>query len=129
MITRRTQCIYNFGVCVAFVVSGFLSTYAIETLLPNIGKTVILPVLDQSTRRQLEDEKELEPLRDKALFYFELSLELKQAHTTAELRMLEGVRHVSFILAGLFAVAGLMAVAARSGASTGAPGGLAGRQL
>jgi hypothetical protein len=112
VITRRTLLLFQFGVCITFLVIGTLSTYAIETLLPNLGKTVILASLDKNARKELETIDDVEKLRPKAQFYFDLAVQLKQAHGTQEANLIDAGANVCYILAALFAMGGLLILAA-----------------
>jgi hypothetical protein len=115
MITRRTLLIFQLGNCLAFVLVGLLSTYTITTLLPSVGKAVILQTLDVPARKSLSEEEDIEHMRGRALYYFDLAAELKQAHGNEELGILETVRYVCYVMAALFGVGGLLCFAARTG--------------
>jgi hypothetical protein len=113
MVTQRTLLLFNFGLCITLLVSGLLSVYTIETLLPSVGKTIILPALDKKSREQVVNEQDFEQVRAKALYYFDLSVNLKEAHSGQERELLGSVRYVCYLLAAVFAVGGLMVAAAR----------------
>jgi hypothetical protein len=112
VITRRTLLIFQFGGCLVFILSGLVSTYTITTLMPSVGKGVIQG-LEASSRQALVEEEDVEQVRNKGLYYFDLAEGLKQAQASEELSILETVRHFCYLLAAVFGLGGLLGGAAR----------------
>ena len=107
MITRRALLIYNFGIALILVVVGFVSVYAVEAL-QQPSRLTEMPTFDADSRQAVEQQKDIEPLRARALFYFDLARELKKARSVDTTRLFYDARTLAIMVAGLFALAGVM---------------------
>ena len=110
VITRRALLIYNFGIALILVVVGFVSVYAVDAL-QQPSRVTEMPTFDTDSRQALEQQKELEALRARALFYFDLAKELKKARGVDNTRYFYDARTLAIMVAGLFALAGVMILA------------------
>ena len=107
MITRRALLIYNFGIALILVVVGMLSVYAVDALQPS-SRVTEMPTFGNDSRQVLEQQQELDALRARALFYFDLARELKKARSVDNTRYFYDARTLAIMVAGLFALAGVM---------------------
>jgi hypothetical protein len=107
VITRRALLIYNFGIALILVVVGFVSVYAVEAL-QQPSRLTEMPTFDADSRQAVEQQKDIEPLRARALFYFDLARELKKARSVDTTRLFYDARTLAIMVAGLFALAGVM---------------------
>ena len=105
MITQRTLLIYNFGIALIFVAIGLLSLFALD---PFTNRTV-LPPFDNASLTAIQEEKDLESLRDRASFYFKLGRDLKRARYADTDTFFHDFRFFCFILGAAFALGGAMA--------------------
>jgi len=105
VITRQTLLLYNFGLAIAFVLMGTLSLLAYERL---IDRPVIQPPFDPSSLTVIKEEADIERLRAKAAFYFELGRDLKRARYADSDTGARDFRIVCFLVAGLMAIGGVM---------------------
>lgn len=108
MIRKKTILLFNIAGCALFLIFGILSTQLIETLVPSLGITVILPPLETTAKNRLLESNDLEQVRTQALFYYNLSTDLKRKQSTVELRELHAVRYVSYAFALMLAIGGLL---------------------
>ena len=114
MITRRTLLIYNFGIAIIFVVIGLLS---LLTLDPFSNRTV-QPPFDPASQTAIHEEKDIEHLRSRAAFYFELGRDLKRARYADSDTFFHDFRFLCFLLGATFALGGAMCyLAMRAGAT------------
>ena len=104
MISRRTLVIYNFGLALMFLLVGLIGIYALEAA----NRPVAVPPFDQASQVAIAEEKEIERLRARATFYFELARDLKRARYSDQDSYFGGFRTVFFIAAIIFAIGGLM---------------------
>ena len=111
MITRRTLLIFNFGVATLFVLIGGLSVYALSMVQPSQAQIAVPPAFTSSALQSVAEEKDLEKLRSQALFYYELAREMRKARHAAAEGYFYDVRLLSFFVAGLFAIGGLLVLA------------------
>ena len=108
MITPRLLLLYNFGLAILFAAIGLLSMLAFE---PVINRAAIVPPFDSASRQAIHEEQDMERLRSRAAYYFELGRDLKRARYVdagtlyADARRLCFVVSVAFILGGLFSLA------------------------
>ena len=107
MLTRRALLIYNFGLSLILVAIGLASVFAADALQQS-SRVTNLPTFDNDSRAAIEKQPDLEQLRSRALFYFELARELKKARSVDTSQYYYDARRLAFIVAGLFAVAGIM---------------------
>jgi hypothetical protein len=108
MITRRTLLIFNFGVAVLFVMVGLLSTYAMTVVQPSANQVRVPPAFNHSALMGITEEKDVEKLRSQAVFYYELARDFRLARSAATEGYLYDVRLLSFFVAGLFFIGGLL---------------------
>jgi uncharacterized membrane protein len=114
MITRRTLLIYNFGIALIFVAIGVLSVFALD---PFTNRSAIVPPFDPASHAAIQEEKDVEHLRSRATFYFELGRELKRARYADSNSLFNEFRYMCFILGAAFALGGVLTfVATRKGA-------------
>jgi len=109
MITRRTLLIYNFGIALIFVVIGLLS---LVTLDPFTNRSAIVPPFDPASHVAMQEEQDVEHLRSRAIFYFELGRELKRARYADSDSRFGEFRFLCFALATAFALGGAMSLVA-----------------
>ena len=107
MITRRTLLIYNFGIALTFVVIGALSLLTFEQFL---NKPAILPPFDPASATAIHEEPDIERLRTRAAFYFELGRDLKRARYSDTDTLVHDFRYLCFLLGAIFALGGAMAI-------------------
>jgi hypothetical protein len=110
MISRRTLVIYNFGLAVLFLLVGLIGIYALES----VSRPVALPPFDQASQVAIGEEKDMERLRSRALFYFELARDLKRARYSDQDANFGAFRTVFFVAAIIFAIGGLMTLGVRA---------------
>ena len=114
MVTRQTLLIYNFGIAIIFVAIGLLS---LVTLDPFSNRTV-QPPFDPASQTAIQEEKDIEHLRSRAAFYFELGRDLKRARYADTDTLFHDFRFLCFLIGAAFALGGAMAyLATRSGAT------------
>ncbi|HYD58393.1 MAG TPA: hypothetical protein VEB41_15925 [Burkholderiales bacterium] len=111
MITRRTLLIFNFGVAVLFMLVGLLSIYAMNIVRPASGTLEVPPAFSSTVLNSIAEEKDPEKLRSSAVFYYELARDFRKARYAASEGYLYDVRVLSFFVAGLFAIGGLLVLA------------------
>jgi hypothetical protein len=104
MITRRTLAIYNFGLALLFLLVGLVGLYALESA----NRPAAVPPFDKASQVAIAEDQDVERLRARALFYFELARDLKRARYSDQDSYLGGFRTVFFIAAIVFAIGGLM---------------------
>ena len=111
MITRRALLIYHFGIAALLLVIGAVSVYAVDVGAP--GRLTEMPTFDRESRTTLSEERDVEALRSRSLFYFDLGRELKKARVRDTVRLFYDVRTFAFVVAALFALGGLMLLSFR----------------
>ena len=107
MITRRTLLIYNFGIAMIFVVIGALSLFTFEHFL---SKPAIVPPFDPASAQAIQEEQDIERLRHRAAFYFELGRDLKRARYSDTDTLIHDFRFLCFLLGAIFALGGGMSI-------------------
>ena len=107
MITRRALLIYNFGIALILVVVGFVSVYAVDAL-QQPSRVTQMPTFDGDSRQALEQQQDLEQLRARSLYYFDLAKELKKARTVDTTRLFYDARTLAIMVAGLFTLGGVL---------------------
>ena len=105
MITPRTLLLYNFGIALIFIAVGFLSLVALD---PFTNRTV-MPPFDSASLQAIHEEENLEHLRSRAAFYFELGRDLKRARYADSDILFHDFRFFCFILGAAFALSGVLA--------------------
>ena len=108
MITRRALLIYNFGIALILVVVGFVSVYAVDALQQPSRRVTEMPTFDGDSRQALEQQQDLEQLRARSLFYFDLAKELKKARSVDTTRLFYDARTLAIMVAGLFVLGGVL---------------------
>lgn len=103
MITPRTVLLYNFSIALIFVVVGLLSIFALE---PLVNRPVLVPPFDAASHQALHSETDIEKLRVRAAFYFELGRGLKEARYADASVFFADVRKMCFALGLAFALGG-----------------------
>jgi hypothetical protein len=122
MITPRLLLFYNFGIALLFVVVGILSMVALE---PLINRPVVVPPFDIASQQAIHAEQDLEKLRARAAFYFELGRDLKRARYADTDTLFADLRRLCFLVALAFAIGGVLSVLVlrrRSALGAGLPG-------
>jgi hypothetical protein len=104
MITRRTLLLYNFGIAGLLVFIGALSMVGADAA--QIKRLNDLPSFNAEARGFLTDEAEIERLRTRALFYFDVARDLKRARTDDSSRVFKDASTLAFFVAALFAISG-----------------------
>jgi len=104
LITRRALLIYNFGIALVFLLGGLLSVYVRDFVQPN--RLVAAGVLASESREAIASEQELERLRAQALFYFDLSRDVRKARSQDAEQALREFRILALFVAALFALGG-----------------------
>ena len=107
MVTRRALLIYNFGIALILLTIGFVTVYAGDAMKQS-SRLTELPNFDAASRKAIEEQPELDPLRSRALFYFDLAHELMKARNSDSTRYFYDARTVVWVLAALFVLGGLM---------------------
>ena len=107
MITRQTLLLYNFGLAIAFVLMGALSLLTFERV---IDRPVVQPPFDPTSLTVIREETDVEKLRAKAAFYFELGRDLKRARYSDADTGARDFRVVCFLVAVLMAIGGGMLI-------------------
>ena len=106
MITRRALMIYNFGIAFIFLAIGLLTVHTMDVIRPN--RQVEGQSLVKLSREAIVEEKDLEQLRSRTLFYFALAQDLRKAKTEEIEHGFYDLRLVTFIVAGIFTLGGLL---------------------
>jgi hypothetical protein len=107
VVTRRALLIYHFGIALILLSIGFVTVYAGDAMKQS-SRLTELPNFDATSRKAIEEQQDLDPLRARALFYFDLAHELKKARNTDSTRYFYDARTVVWVLAALFVLGGLM---------------------
>jgi hypothetical protein len=107
VFTKRTLLIYNFGLAVLFVVVGALTMATFEHFL-NRPAAAVAP-FDPASLKAMNDEQDVEKLRARAMFYFELARDFKKARYADTDTLVRDFRFLCFLLGAIFVVGGTMA--------------------
>lgn len=107
-VSLRTLLLYNFGMALIFVIIGLLSIYSVDVLKP--GRSEESSNFSKVARQAIEKEQAAETLRARALFYFDVAREFRQARVQDELNVYSDVRTLSFGVAVLFVIGAILAV-------------------
>jgi hypothetical protein len=117
VFTKRTLLIYNFGLALLFVVVGALTMATFEHFL-NRPAVAVAP-FDPASAKAINDEQDIEKLRARAAFYFELSRDFRKARYSDTDSLVRDFRFLCFLLGAIFTVGGAMAlVTVKRSAST-----------
>lgn len=109
MITPRTVLIYNFAIAAIFVLVGVLSIVALE---PLVSRPVVVPPFDAASHQAIHTESDIEKLRLRAAFYFELGRGLKEARYADTTVFFADLRKICFALGLAFALGGALSLLA-----------------
>jgi hypothetical protein len=106
MITRRTLLLYNFGIAGLLAFIGAMSIVGADAA--QIRRLNDLPNFNAEARAYLDQEQDLEKLRSRSLFYFDVARDLKRARTDDSSQVFKDASTLAFFVAALFAVSGVM---------------------
>ncbi len=106
MITRRALMVYNFGIAVIFLAIGLMTVHTMDVIRPN--RQVEGQSLVKLSRDSILEEADLEKLRSRTLFYFELARDLRKAKTGEIEQAFYDIRLLTFVVAGIFAFGGVL---------------------
>lgn len=110
MFSKRTLLIYNFGLALLFVVVGALTMATFESFLNRPAAAI--PPFDAASAKAIHEEQDIEHLRTRATFYFELGRDLKRARYSDTDTLVRDFRFLCFLLGAIFAVGGAMSLVA-----------------
>jgi hypothetical protein len=105
-ITRRTLLLYNFGIAGLLVFIGAMSILGADAA--QIKRLNDLPNFNAESRGYIADEQDIEKLRQRSLFYFDVARDLKRARTDDSHQVFRDASTLAFFVATLFAVGGAM---------------------
>ena len=108
MITRRTLLLYNFGIAGLLVFIAALSMVGADAA--QIKRLNDLPNFNAEARGFIVDEADIEKLRTRSLFYFEVARDLKRARTDDSQKVFQDASTLAFFVGVLFAIGGAMQV-------------------
>jgi len=109
LFTKRTLLIYNYGLAVLFVVVGALTMATFEHFL-NRPAAAVAP-FDAASSKAINEEQDIEKLRARAVFYFELGRDFKKARYADTDTLVRDFRFLCFLLGAIFTVGGTMTYA------------------
>lgn len=109
MITPRTLLLYNFGIAGLLAFIGAMSILGADAA--QIKRLNDLPSFNAESRAYITDETEIERLRGRAVFYFDVARDLKRARTDDSGKVFKDASTLAFFVAALFAIGGVMQVA------------------
>jgi len=107
VFTKQTLLIYNFGLAVLFVVIGALTMATFEHFL-NRPAAAVAP-FDAASSKAIHEEQDIEKLRARATFYFELGRDFRKARYSDTDTLVRDFRFLCFLLGAIFTVGGSMA--------------------
>jgi hypothetical protein len=107
-VRLRTLLLYNFGIALVFLLIGFLSVYSLDLVKPNRANEPI--ALAKEARLAIEQEQAVEALRGRAFFYFDTARDMRRARVQDDVRTYYDAQVISFVVAALFVVGGLMSI-------------------
>ena len=107
-VSLKSLLFYNFGFALAFLLIGLLSVYSLDYTKPNRANES--PVLANNARLAIENEQTVEVIRGRALFYFDIARDMRRARMQDDSSFYEDVRILSFAVAGLFLLGGILAL-------------------
>jgi hypothetical protein len=116
VFTKRTLLIYNFGLALLFLVIGMLTMATFEHFLNR--PPAAIPPFDAASAQAIRTEQEIEQLRSRAVFYFELGRDLKRARYSDTDTLVRDFRYLCFLLGAIFTVGGAMSLVTMKIAST-----------
>ena len=107
MFTKRTLLIYNFGLALLFAGVGALTMATFEHFL-NRPAAAVAP-FDPASAKAMNEEQDIEKLRARAMFYFELARDFRKARYSDTDTLVRDFRFLCFLLGAIFTVGGAMA--------------------
>lgn len=108
MITRRTLLLYNFGIAGLLIFIGAMSILGADAA--QIKRLNDLPSFNAEARAYITDEADIERLRTRSLFYFDVARDLKRARVDDSSKVFKDASTLAFFVAALFLVSGVMQV-------------------
>ena len=108
MITRRTLLLYNFGIAGLLAFIGAMSILGADAA--QIKRLNDLPSFNAESRAYITDEQDLERLRARSIFYFDVARDLKRARTDDSTTVFKDASTLAFFVAALFAIGGVMQI-------------------
>ena len=109
MVSKRTLLIYNFGLAVLFIVVGVLTMATFEHFLNRPAAAI--PPFDKASVQAIVEEQDLEKLRARTVFYFELARDLRKARYSDTDTLVRDFRFLCFLLGAMFIIGGMMSMA------------------
>ena len=109
MIARRALMIYNFGIAFIFLAIGLMTVHTMDVIRPN--RQVEGHTLVKLSRDAILEEANIEELRSRALFYFELARDMRKAKTEEIEQGFYDIRLLTFVVAGIFTFGGVLLLA------------------
>ena len=107
-VSLKSLLFYNFGFALAFLLIGSLSVYSLEFTRPNRASES--PAFASKARQAIESEPAVDVVRSRALFYFDIARDMRRARVEDEVGVYHDVRTLSFAVAGLFLLGGILAL-------------------
>ena len=104
MISKHTLLIFNFGLALTFAILGTLTMATFEHFLNRPAAAI--PPFDVASVQAIREEQDVEKLRSRAMFYFELGRDLKRARYSDTDTLVRDFRFLCFLLGAIFAVGG-----------------------
>jgi hypothetical protein len=108
MITRRTLLLYNFGIAGLLVFIGAMSIVGADAA--QIKRLNDLPNFNAEARNYLIEEQDIEKLRARSQFYFDVARDLKRARTDDSSKVFKDASTLAFFVALLFAIGGVLQI-------------------
>ena len=109
VISRRALLLFNFGVAIFFLAAGFVAAYALDVIRPN--RLVTSAAFDAASLTAIAEEQDLDRLRSRTRFYFEVARDLRKTRTQDSEQAFHELRLFAFAVAALFALGGLLPLA------------------
>ena len=108
MVTRRTLLLYNFGIAGLLFFIWAMSMLGADAA--QIKRLNDLPNFNAESRAYLTDETEIDKLRARSLFYFDVARDHKRARTDDSQKVFKDVGTLALFVATLFAIGGVLQV-------------------
>jgi hypothetical protein len=107
-VSLRALLLYNIGIALVFTIIGSLSTYSLDLMKPNRANDS--PVFAKESQLAIEQEPSIDAVRARALYYFGIARDIRRARVADDTRTYYDVRILSFVVAGLFVIGGILAL-------------------
>jgi len=108
MVTRRTLLLYNFGLAVLLVFIGAMSILGADA--SQIKRLNDLPNFNAEALNYILEEQDIEKLRSRSQFYFDVARDLKRARTDDSSKVFKDASTLAFFVAALFAIGGVLQI-------------------